>query len=224
MNKLVAPTAAVAMLIFTAGCNTPTTAEAPVVEPAAPTTEQAPESEATTEPEVEPTTEEPSEEPTEEMPEGEVSARGNLILAAGEGAGIEGPDGEPMVSFVVNSITVDAPCTSPNAEPPENGHFVTLDVSVETTAVVGTDDGISSFGMTTYQFKPIAENGTTSNADPDTIASWYCYEEAQILPDSIGPGEKATGLVILDVESPSGTLVFNDYFSSYGWEWEYPSE
>ncbi|MBG6216268.1 hypothetical protein IWX75_000712 [Arthrobacter sp. CAN_A6] len=98
---------------------------------------------------------------------------------------------------------------------------MTLDVSVETTPAVGTDDGLSSFSMDPYNFKPIAANGTTSNADPSSIAAMYCYEEAQMLPSSIGPGEKATGLVVLDVESPSGILVFNDLFSMHGWEWAY---
>ncbi len=54
-----------------------------------------------------------------------------------------------------------------------------------------------------------------------TIASMCCYEDGAILPSSIGPGEKATGLVVLDVESPTGVLVYNDFSSMYGWEWAY---
>lgn len=75
--------------------------------------------------------------------------------------------------------------------------------------------------MDAYGFKVIAANGTTSNLGASTIASMYCYEDGAILPSSIGPGEEATGLVVLDVESPTGVLVYNDFSSMYGWEWAY---
>lgn len=219
MKKYIAPLGLIALLLT--GCSTPTTAEAPVVEPAAPASSAA----ATDEPvvsEPSPLPEESTEAADDSRPEGEYSDRGNLVMAVGEGAAIESEDGEPQASFVINSITVDAPCTSPDAEPAENGHLVTLDVSVETTAAVGTDDGMSSFAMDPYYFKAISSNGTTSNASPDTIATDYCYDDAQLLPATIGPGEKATGLVVLDLESPEGILVYEDYFSYYGWEWTYP--
>ena len=44
-----------------------------------------------------------------------------------------------------------------------------------------------------------------------------------MLPSTIGPGERATGKVILDVPSTEGILVYNEAMdSSLGWEWEIP--
>jgi len=165
------------------------------------------------------TSAEPSATPTDDRPEGTYSGRGNLVLTPGQGAAITNSGGIDEATFVINSITVDTPCTNPDARPAENGHFVTLDVSVETLPVMAEDSG--SFSMDAYGFKVIAANGTTSNLDASTIASMYCYEDGATLPSSIGPGEKATGLVVLDVESPTGVLVYNDFSSMYGWEWAY---
>jgi hypothetical protein len=223
MKKYLAPLSLTALLL--AGCSSPTAAEAPNVEPASPASSAA--APASTEPETSETPvlsepsplPEPSSTPTDDRPEGTYSDRGNLVLTPGQGAAITNSDGVNEATFVVNSITVDAPCPREDAEPPEHGHLVTLDVSVETLPALAEDQG--SFSMDPYSFKPIAANGTTSNADPSTIAGIYCYDEAQMLPSSIGPGEKATGLVVLDVESPSGILVFNDFSSMYGWEWAY---
>lgn len=217
MKKYIAPLGLIAVLL--AGCSSPTPADAPDVEPASPASSEAAPSETPVVSEPSPLPEEPSATPTDSRPEGTYSDRGNLVLTPGQGAAITNSDGVDTATFVVNSIVVDAPCTRADAEPAEHGHLVTLDVSVETLPVMAEDQG--SFSMDPYSFKPIAANGTTSNADPSTLAGVYCYEDEEMLPSSIGPGEKATGKVVLDVESPSGILVFNDFSSMYGWEWAY---
>jgi hypothetical protein len=225
LKKYLVPLSLAAMLL--AGCSSPTPAEAPSVEPAAGASSEAAPSEATSSEtpvlsEPSPLPEETTLEPTasdDGRPEGTYSNRGNLVLAPGQGAAITNSEGVDTATFVVNSIVVDAPCTQEDAELAEHGHFITLDVSVETLPVMAEDQG--SFSMDPYNFKPIAANGTTSNADPGTIAAMYCYDDAAMLPSSIGPGEKATGLVVLDVESPTGVLVYNDFSSMYGWEWAY---
>ncbi|WP_028280259.1 hypothetical protein [Arthrobacter sp. H5] len=220
MKKYLAPLGITALLL--AGCSSPTAAEAPNVDPASPESTAAADSTATETPvvsEPSPLPEETTEDPADARPEGEYSDRGNLVLTPGDGAAITNSEGVDTATFVVNSITVDAPCTRLDAEPAENGHLITLDVSVETLPALAEDGG--SFYMDAFGFKPIAANGTTSNLDAGTIASMYCYEDGAMLPSSIGPGEKATGLVVLDVESPSGILVYNDFSSMYGWEWAY---
>lgn len=152
---------------------------------------------------------------------GEKSTRGNLIKQMGEGAGLTSED-EQVVSFVVNSIAVDVPCTGEYAEPAVNGHLMVLDVSIVTEPELA-DAPDPTFQMNPYFFTEIAPNGTTSNADLATSATYSCLGDAEVLPQMIGPGENVTGKLVLDVTNPSGTLVFKYGGAPAGWEWAYPS-
>lgn len=157
--------------------------------------------------------------PTEEGPK--KSERGNLIKEPGQVAGIMNEDGSELVLFTVHSIKADFTCTGPYKEKPENGHFLALDVSVETKKGV-KDEYYSDWSMNPYGFKTIAPNGTTSNADLGTMASYSCVDDSEQLPE-VGDNEKARGLVVLDVETDEGTLVFSDSNVGAAWEWEYPA-
>lgn len=170
------------------------------------------------------TAEEPAtEEPTTEPPGPAKSERGNVVKAIGEAAGIIGEDGQPLVTFVVNSITPDVVCTQEYTEPAENGNFLAVDVSVQTSpAMTDPDALITSFDMSSYHFRTIAPNGTSSNADPDTFAAFSCLDDSVLLPSSIGPGENVTGVVVLDVETPQGILIYENSSIGDGWEWNYP--
>lgn len=210
MKKSLAPFAVVALLL--AGCSaTPGNAEAPEVEPA----NQSKQAQAAE-------TESPAAETPEEPAEGETSSRGNLIKAVGEGAGVT-DDGVEVASFVINSITVDDKCTSEYASKPDNGHFVFLDVSMKTQPELAESVN-PSFGLAGFGWKAIAPNGTTSNADAFSGASFMCLDDSDQLPSSLGPGEQATGLVVLDVENPEGVLVYKPGFAPVGWEWEYSAD
>lgn len=44
-----------------------------------------------------------------------------------------------------------------------------------------------------------------------------------MLPATIGPGEKVTGKVLLDVPNSQGTIIFSDVASDAGWEWKIPN-
>ncbi|WP_162149403.1 hypothetical protein [Arthrobacter sp. Br18] len=123
---------------------------------------------------------------------------------------------------MVNSITVDAPCTGPYAMPPENGHFVVLEVSVKTAPAQPDDAYPMSFSMDGGLWSVIAPNGTTSNAPAYSGSTYNCLPEAEVLPSSIGPGEQATGKVVLDVVEPEGVLVYGDMTGAGNWEWAYP--
>ncbi|NOJ60575.1 hypothetical protein [Arthrobacter sp. 260] len=139
----------------------------------------------------------------------------------GELAGIRDANGEYLVTFVVNDIVVDIPCTEQFAEPPENGHFVALDVSVETSPNMLDSDLIQQFSMSSYTFQAIGPDGVTSNAGADSVATLFCLEDSLLLPTDIGPGEKANGLVLLDVASPSGILIYQDFWTGSAWEYAY---
>ena len=151
----------------------------------------------------------------------EKSPRGNLVKQLGEGAGLT-DEGKQVVTFVVNSIDVDVPCTGEFAQAPVNGHILVLDVSVVTDPALA-DSPDPTFQMNPYFFTEIAPNGTTSNADLATAATYGCLSDAEVLPQMMGPGENVTGKVVLDMTNPSGTLVFKYGGAPAGWEWTYPS-
>lgn len=207
----------VAALIL-AGCSgSPQgTPSAPTVEPA--TTVSGSPPGALTTPTVEPATASPS------APSGaQKSARGNLIKRPGDGATVTNANGALLASFVVKSIQVDAPCTGQFAMPAENGHFVLLEIDVETTAALA-DAPIKQFSLAGYGWKTIAPNGTTVNNNTITGPAFMCLTDGEQLPSALGPGEKATGKVVLDVPNPSGILVHKPAFMQAGWEWEYPAK
>lgn len=151
----------------------------------------------------------------------QTSPRGNLIKEVGELAGVRDANGEYLVTFTVNDIIVDVPCTDPYADAPENGHFVAVDVSVETSPNMLNSDLIQQFSMSSLTFQAIGPDGITSNAGTDSAATLFCLDDSVLLPGDIGPGEKANGLVLLDVEHPTGTLVYEDFWTDSGWEYAY---
>ncbi|MER2134461.1 MAG: hypothetical protein ABS910_07245 [Arthrobacter sp.] len=148
----------------------------------------------------------------------EKSPRGNLVKELGEGAGMSGENGEQVFTFAVNSIAVDPGCTSEYATAPENGHFVVLDISVETHPAMADDQFMNPLNLSAHNIKLIAPNGTTSNASLATGSAYMCLNDAEMLPSAFGPAEKATGKIVVDTESPNGTLIV----SAYGQDaWEY---
>src|SRR3954451_351417 len=61
-----------------------------------------------------------------------LNARGNIVKALGVEGGWGDVDGQPTVTFVVDSITPDLPCDRAYAEKPENGHFVGIHMRMAT--------------------------------------------------------------------------------------------
>lgn len=158
----------------------------------------------------------PSASPTEAKET--LSTRGNLLGEVGDTAVIQSSAEETLVEFTVNSITADPKCTAPRADEPENGHFLVLDVDVETQQ--GMEDVLyNEFQLNPYSFKMIDEKGKTTNADFNTGPAYSCFPDSDQLPDQIGDAETASGKVVLDTDVESGTLVFE--MDELGWEWEY---
>lgn len=155
------------------------------------------------------------------------SPRGNIIKTLNEPGSITTPDGKTAATFVVNSITVGAPCTGPYPSPtgPENGQIMVLDVTIETTPELGAEGMFpNSFDMNPYSFKFVGANGTTFNGNLATGATYGCLPDEQVLASGgVGPAEKVTGKVVLDVPEPTGVLVFKPGYISNagGWEWSF---
>lgn len=151
------------------------------------------------------------------------TTRGNLVKNVGQTEVITSDNGEPVVSFTISSIALDVPCTNEYAVPPQNGHFLTLEMTIETSAELAEEIN-PFFLLGDKAWKAISPDGTTSNAEPATGAALSCFAEAEVLPSIIEPGEKATGKVVLDVEDSQGILIL-DYTPSgmgEGREWTYP--
>lgn len=222
MKKTLVPFALFALLLT--GCGQETgSAAAPKVEAADTESKEARESEAkpTATPSRDSSESSKSKEAEKAEKSGEKSPRGNLVKQVGE-VGELTEDGEPVATFVVNSIDVDAACTEEFASNlSDNGHLLVLDVSIVTEPAYAESMN-PTFSFDAYYFKEIAPDGTISDTDLATRAARTCLKDAELLPSTFGPGEKMTGKVVMDVTNPSGTIVFEYGDSPAGWEWNYP--
>lgn len=153
---------------------------------------------------------------------GAKSSRGNLVKKVGEGIPVMDKD-KAVASFVINSIEVDPQCTDTSASPAENGNFVVLDVSMETAPELA-ESVYPEFGLAGQAWKAIADNGTTFNGSLSSFSALMCFPDTERFPSTLGPGEKATGKIVLDVPTPTGVLVHKQGFMPAGWEWEYPAK
>ena len=152
----------------------------------------------------------------------ETNNRGNVEKKIGEEAGITSKDGKSVYTFKVTSIEPDYQCTREYSRPAENGHIVKVNLEVVTADAKTMKDAFHSSGVSfdPYSWKYIAANGTTFNGNLGSIGTISCLEESEELPINIGPGEKVTGSVVLDVPATDGTLVYKDILADGGWEYK----
>lgn len=120
--------------------------------------------------------------------------------------------GKLHVKFIVNSIAPIA-CTGPYVQPPNNGVIVAVDVTVETTSDLA-EDSFPKFFLSGHQFRYIADSGTTFNGNLSTVGTYGCIDDSLTFPSGgMGPAEKVTAKVILDVPAPTGILVLESGFA-----------
>jgi hypothetical protein len=208
--------AIVATLVVAAGC-TSDEEPAPATSPSQKTTATA-DVEAIPEetPEPAPTTE------SRQTPEAELSQRGNIVKDIDEIAGAFTDDTmeTTWLEFKITDVTVNGECTEEFAEPADNGHLIFVRIEVSTGSewpefMEGTTVGLD------YEWSIVGEDGLTESA-LDTISTYGCLPEAELLPAAgIGPGENATGTVILDSRNETGVLILRPWFLDGGWEWEF---
>ena len=149
------------------------------------------------------------------------SPRGNIIKKVGEPAGMFLKDTkEPTVNFTIDSIAPVTACSGSYPQPPQNGHFVVVGVTVETTEALSKAP-VKTFDVSAYNFKFISKAGTTYNGNLGGSA-YSCLANGEGFPIAgMGPAEKVSGKVVLDVPETTGTLVFKDMFGSAGWEYNF---
>lgn len=151
------------------------------------------------------------------------SERGYLMKVVGQKGGVVDEDtGELLLEFTVDSITVDYDC--PGGPPPENGHYLGIVMSIETFPSMATSDYGQDAFIDTGSFTILGPDGTREN---DSFGNAYeCLSSAEQVPSGIGPGEKASGTVVVDTKYPAGTLLFggSGIGADSSWEYQYGDE
>jgi hypothetical protein len=149
------------------------------------------------------------------------SQRGNIVKAIGEAGGISDlTTGRPVVTFTVDAITADAPCTSAYADGPVNGHFVAVDLRVTTDPALPSD---WYYSISPFDFSFVGPDGITV-PEVATMESYSCLAgNEQWSTDTLSPGSTYVGTIVVDVPSPTGTLIYRASTSggSDGWEWSF---
>lgn len=113
--------------------------------------------------------------------------------------------------------------TSEFARPPQNGHYLALDISAQTFPPLKDLFGSGQFYFSAHNWKLIVANGTTYNGSLSSGPALGCLADSEKLPDRVGTREKVTGTLILDVPATEGTLVFAPTFADASWEWQHPA-
>lgn len=157
-------------------------------------------------------------EQAQQQPEPETSERGNRVKHIGDTAYIyaDASRKTELARWTVTNITLDAPCTNEYARPSENGHMVVMDVTVQTTKDLPTDQPL--YLGVTGDWQYVLKDGTISNA-PVQGSAELCLPRADRLPDQIGTASKAQGKLVFDLPTTDGYLI---YKNGYDTGWEYP--
>lgn len=146
------------------------------------------------------------------------SSRGNFVMKAGSKAFATQTDSltdKETAKFTVDKISKGA-CTAPYAQPAEHGNIVFVKVTVQTLPAL-SEASFPKFTMSSHDFKFIAKNGTTFNGSLATGGTYSCLPDAETFPAAgLGPDQKASGIIVLDVPQPTGTfLVKSDFGTGY---------
>jgi hypothetical protein len=148
------------------------------------------------------------------------SVRGNLLMEVGDTGLIQaGSTGKTTTKFTVNSIAPGT-CNQKYSRAAENGQIVLVDIAVETTPELA-QSSYPKYTLSGYDFKFIADNGTTFNGNLSTGATYSCIPDAEVFPSGgMGPAEKITAKVVLDVPAAHGILVIESGLSG-GFEYKF---
>jgi len=146
------------------------------------------------------------------------SVRGNLIGHIGDiGSLSDRITGKVETKFTVDAIT-PITCTEPYSRAAENGQIIAVTITAETTPELAQSSN-PNFHLSSYDFKFIADNGTTFTGNLGTASTYSCIPDAEEFPSAgMGPAEKLTGKMVLDLPAAHGVLVMK---GNYGSGFEY---
>ncbi|QNA92373.1 MULTISPECIES: hypothetical protein [unclassified Microbacterium] len=153
-----------------------------------------------------------------------VSERGNVVKQPGEVAGLADANGEDLLRFMVQAISIEPECEGGDAAPvPENGYFVRVDLQGE--ALPGLTQAYQEGGvppvLSFSDWSAIDSSGVNVNTDPVTESGIACLTRPEMIYyTDINPGERGVGSVVLDVPTEHGTLILR-LGGQDGWEYTY---
>src|SRR5690606_36659293 len=110
----------------------------------------------------------PAPESQTQLP-AESSERGNVVKAVRALGGLvaeeSGTLDDAWMTFTVTDIEVDGGCTSGFSDPPENGHFIIVSMSIETAPVSEWPAEAQGFPLLFYDnWSIVGPDGITENA------------------------------------------------------------
>lgn len=122
-----------------------------------------------------------------------------------------------MVSDIKKNIVCEADYPVKSA----NGHLIALKMDIDVKKEFAEPDYPElTFSADASSWSFVSKKGTTFNGELGTDAAFNCLDDKKTLPwRGIGPAQKASGLVVLDVPALEGTLIFH-HQGQAGWEWE----
>jgi len=169
-----------------------------------------------------------SDDPYRTPPSGPATAsattpRGAVAKDLGDPAGVCADEAcaHDALIFTVDKIQVDPTCTEPYAEPPENGHYIAVSMSIETTTDF-TDDLSFMVDFSPFSFDIVGPDGVTEPGDPG-MGVYMCLRSSGFLPlEGLAPASRYVGVVVLDSRHTKGTLVLRmPGDPTGGWEWTF---
>lgn len=148
--------------------------------------------------------------------------RGNIPKKTGETAAIGGDTVEASaVHFKVMGIK-PFKCTYP-VDVPGNGQMMAVTVAVETGKDLPGQMGRDQVSFNASGWRGYAADGTRMNTVSSDLVYNCATDRSVLLPD-IGPGEKASGIVLLDAPKWPKSISFSFPQQEGGWEWEVPAK
>lgn len=165
----------------------------------------------------------PTPDAVQPSPTRNLNERGELVKELGETGGVPGADDELDLEFKVTGFEFTK--CSENA-PKLNGKALAVHLEVKTSADFEgpvSINGVPGFiDFTPYHWRGYDSDGTRMN-EIGSQGILNCFDsKSKLLPDRIGKGEKAKGIVLLDVTSKTGEVVFDPYGDG-GWVWKFPA-
>ncbi|WP_394940251.1 hypothetical protein [Psychromicrobium sp. YIM B11713] len=150
-------------------------------------------------------------------------ATGMLQKKVGELAGVVASEnsGVRLVNFSVASIKADYHCEVPGTVKPANGHFIAVELWIETTAELANSKD-PYFGVSAKDFDLQAPDGTQVTSPLDTYPAHACLDNGLGLPAKIPPSQRIRGLLVLDSPINSGALILSQKNTEGpGWIWRF---
>jgi hypothetical protein len=128
--------------------------------------------------------------------------------------------GKTILVYTVKDV-VPVTCDYPVDMKPSNGQVmgVLLDIQTGTASELEGTDLAQGLDINALSFKMIRTDGTSVGTLSTNMIYNCLTDRTQLLPDSIGPAEKVSGMVLLDVPSTSGTLIFEPIQGAGGVEY-----